>query len=115
MAGTDRQAGPGAATAIEAVAGSNGMFLTRVGIESRVGLIIGVRLLLASEPRRFSAPSGVRCEDAVIAVPMHARRGDQSGEPLQQLDRRELDRGAAGSIGTRQGVDQAGIGRCQRG
>ena len=110
-----RPAPAGAAATIEVVAPSNGGLLSRVGIESRLGLIHGVRPLLASEPRRFSAPSGVRCEDAVIAVPMHARRRDQSGEPLQQFDRRELDRGTAGAIGARKGVDQAGIGRCQRG
>jgi hypothetical protein len=49
-----------------------------------------------------------------MAVPMHTRRWDQPGKPLQEFDQRELDRDASGAIRAWQGVDEAGVGCGQR-
>jgi hypothetical protein len=38
---------------------------------------------------------GVRCEDAVISVAVDARGRHKAGEPLEELNRREHDLGAA--------------------
>ncbi len=38
---------------------------------------------------------GVRCEDAVISVTVDARGRHKAGEPLEELNRREHDLGAA--------------------
>jgi hypothetical protein len=57
---------------------------------------------------------GVRSQNAVVAVAMNARRRDELGEGLEELEGREEQLGAAVDIGFGEAVEKAALG-CREG
>ncbi len=53
---------------------------------------------------------GVRSENPVVAVAMHARGRDELGEGLEELERREQQLGATMDVGLGEAVEEAALG-----
>lgn len=51
------------------------------------------------------AQAGVRCEDAMVAVAVDARRRDEASERGEEVERREDEQGAAVGCGARRPVE----------
>jgi hypothetical protein len=49
------------------------------------GWLIKCRCRFSGERRERCAQGRIRCRDAVIAMPMKARRGDEGGEPVDKF------------------------------
>lgn len=62
----------------------------------------------------LSSPPGVSREDAMVAMPVDARRWNQACEPIDQLEGANADPGASGVCGTGQIVGQTGVRGTQR-
>ncbi len=61
------------------------------------------------------AQIGMRCEDAVIAVAVHARRRHEGDEALEELQRREDDVGAPVRGGFGEPIENLRVGRREGG
>lgn len=80
------------------------------GLGAGVGCVRGVPPVAG----RLSSPPGVWSEDAVIAMPVDARRWNQTREAIEELEGADPDRGTPVLRGPGQLIDQACVGRAQR-
>jgi hypothetical protein len=82
------------------------------GYRREVGVVRILRVF-APVPDDLFPPAGVGGEDAVVAVAVESWRRDQPGQAVEKLEGGQAERGAAVSRGTRQMVDEAGVGGVQ--